>query len=286
MNASQHDPERILIFEPHPDDVAFQIGGSVAKWVSQGREVFVCTVTNGSSSTFNPAVTREQITETLMAEHVRALSRLGVDADHYIQWDYDDCCVDPGATHTDLRPRMMELIRRIRPVTVVTLDPTHNMMDENPDHRATALCAFESAALAATHTLYPGQLSQDVQPHFVSRVLFYMSEFPTVFVNIEGAPLDAKLAAGLEYASQLELLATDARRRLAGLGAHLPLFDMPPGDIWRMMCRQIAEDMAAECVAWDPARDIQFAEGLRMQYLGIVDKIKDFLDIPESLRLD
>jgi len=53
-----------------------------------------------------------------------------------------------------------------------------------------------------------------------------------------------------------------------------------------MMCRQIAEDMAAECVAWDPARDIQFAEGLRMQYLGIVDKIKDFLDIPESLRLD
>lgn len=284
--AAAQEPERILIFEPHPDDVAFQLGGSVAKWIAQGREIFVCTVTTGNSSTFDPGVGREQIAQTMAAEHARALRRLGVDREHAIQWDYDDLDLDPGATHTQLRPRMIELIRKIRPVTVVTLDPTHNMLEENPDHRATALCAFESAALAAHHTLYPEQFRDGSQPHFVSRVLFYMTEFPTVFVDIAGDPIAAKTEAALEYASQLELLITDARRRLDGLGARLPLFDMPPPDIWRLMCRQIAEDTAAECISWNPEREIHLAEAFRLQYLGVIDKIKDFLDIPETLRFD
>ena len=61
--------ERILIFEPHPDDVAFQIAGSAFKWKAEGREIMICTVTTGNNSTFDMNVTHvgEKNTEKAFA---------------------------------------------------------------------------------------------------------------------------------------------------------------------------------------------------------------------------
>ncbi len=42
---------RILCISAHPDDNEFVIGGSVARWIREGREVIFCLVTDGSAGT-------------------------------------------------------------------------------------------------------------------------------------------------------------------------------------------------------------------------------------------
>ena len=38
---------KILIIAPHPDDEILGVGGTIAKYVSMGHEVYVCIVTKG-----------------------------------------------------------------------------------------------------------------------------------------------------------------------------------------------------------------------------------------------
>src|SRR5207302_6516701 len=42
---------RILCISAHPDDNEFTIGGSVARWAREGRDVVFCLVTTGGSGT-------------------------------------------------------------------------------------------------------------------------------------------------------------------------------------------------------------------------------------------
>ena len=37
---------RVLAFGAHPDDVEFQIGGTLAKYARRGDEVYIATATN------------------------------------------------------------------------------------------------------------------------------------------------------------------------------------------------------------------------------------------------
>ena len=42
------DVRRILVVVAHPDDAEFGCGGSVARWVAEGREVSYCILTSGN----------------------------------------------------------------------------------------------------------------------------------------------------------------------------------------------------------------------------------------------
>ncbi|MEM2914808.1 MAG: PIG-L family deacetylase, partial [Candidatus Bathyarchaeia archaeon] len=39
--------KKVLIFAPHPDDETFGCGGTIAKRVSEGYEVFIIVMTDG-----------------------------------------------------------------------------------------------------------------------------------------------------------------------------------------------------------------------------------------------
>lgn len=286
MATGKKPNEKILVFEPHPDDVAFQISGSVRKWINEGGEVAICTVTTGNNSTFDPGVSSEQIEEIMLREHREAMKLLGVDDDHYVQWHYNDLGIDPGLDRPKLLSDMVKLIRKFKPVTVVTMDPKNITNEENPDHRAVAMTGFEAAALAAAPNFLPEQFAEPgVEQHFVSRALFYMSPEPDTFIDISDEPFDTKIKLGFVYDSQLELLTTEAKQRLSGMGVELELFDMPKDQLWPMVCRQMAEAAAEEARRMYPHREkIELAEAFRMQYIGVVEKIRDFL--PDRLKFD
>ncbi len=270
--------ERILVFEPHPDDVAFQISGSVLKWVSEGREVMICTVTNGNNSTFDPDVTQEMIEETMRGEHMKAVELLGLDRAHVIMLGYDDLGMDPGRDRLALLGDMIRIIRRFRPNTVVTMDPKNAENEENPDHRLVALTGFEAAAMAA----YPNVCREhfedpDTGQHFVSRVLFYMSPEPDTFIEISGF-IDKKIQLGLIYESQLDLMLGEGRRRIAGLGVQFPAFEIPKEIIWPQICNAMAAETAQQCRAAYPEReDARLMESFRVQYLGILHKVRGMI---------
>ena len=284
-NEEKRATEKILVFEPHPDDVAFQIAGSVRKWILEGREVMICTVTTGNNSTFEMSVSADRIKEVMMREHAVAMKILGIDGKHLVQWGYDDLGLDPGRDRDALLRDMIKLIRTFRPMTVVTMDPRNMLNEENPDHRAVAMTGFEAAAHAAVPNLYREQYGQaGVEQHFVSRVLLYMSPEPDTFVDIAGEPIETRIKLGFTYDSQLDLLITEANRRLEGMGVDFPLFKMPKEHLWPMVCEQIAEGFAQDCRKMYPERkDIKLAEAFRLQYLGVVEKVRNFL--PKELQM-
>jgi N-acetylglucosamine malate deacetylase 1 len=276
---SEANKERILIFEPHPDDIAFQIGGSVFKWLAEGKEIMVCTVTKGNNSTFDMNVTSEQIEKIMQREHHQAIKLTGIDPCRIVQWNYNDLGLDPGCDRLPLLADMIKLIRIFKPTTVVTMDPRNQFDEENPDHRLVALTGFEAAAMAAYPNVFREQFSeQGVHQHFVSRIFFYMSPAPDMFVDIAETPLGKKIELGALYDSQLDLMIGEAKQRLAGMGITFPMFDLPKEILWPEMCKTIASETAAVHDAIFPNKPkLQYAEAFRVQYLGIVHKIKGML---------
>ncbi len=276
--------ERILIFEPHPDDVAFQIAGSVFKWKAEGREIMICTVTTGNSSTFDMNVTSNEIKEIMAKEHRKAMEFLGLDDEHLVQWDYNDLGLDPGRDRIQLLQDMVRLIRKYKPVTVITIDPKNRDNEENGDHRLVAMTGFEAAAIAAYPNVFHEQFSEyGVDQHFVARVLFYMTPEPDTFVDIEGVPLEKKIELGLIYVSQLDLMQTEGIKRLEPLQVDFPALKLPKEKIWPTFCKEIAKDAAEKCIKFNPKRkNIQYAEVFRLKYLGVVDKLRDML--PKSVQ--
>ena len=288
--------EKILIFEPHPDDVAFQIAGSVAKWLTEGKEVMVCTITKGNNSTFDMNISSEEIEKVMASEHSKAIQMLGLDEEHAIRWQYDDLGLDPGRDRLPLLQDMISLIRKFKPATVVTMDPKNAENEENPDHKLVAITALEASAMAAypnvfreqfderginPHFLFASGLRSEARcsrPHFVGRMFYYMSPESDIFIDISGEPLAKKIELGLIYSSQLDLMMTEAKERLKTLGATFPLFDIPKEDLWPLMCTEIASSTASECLRKYPEKTgIIHAESFRLQYLGVVDKIRTFL---------
>jgi LmbE family N-acetylglucosaminyl deacetylase len=271
--------EKILIFEPHPDDVAFQIAGSVVKWLAEGREVMVCTVTRGNNSTFDMNVSSEEIEKVMEIEHSKAVQFLGLDEYHAVRWKYDDLGLDPGRDRLVLLEDMIRLIRKFKPATVVTMDPKNTENEENPDHKLVAITALEASAMAAYPNAFREHFDEHaIGQHFVGRMLYYMSPESDVFIDISGEPLAKKIELGLIYSSQLDLMMTEAKERLKTLGTTFPLFEIPGEDLWPLICTDIASSTAAECQRKYPDKSgITHAESFRLQYLGIVDKIRGFL---------
>jgi N-acetylglucosamine malate deacetylase 1 len=271
--------ERILILEPHPDDVAFQVSGSVVKWLGEGKEVMICTVTKGDNSTFDMSVESKEIEIIMSVEHSRAMELLGLDAKHSIRWQYDDLGLDPGRHRLPLLRDMISLIRKFKPATVVTMDPKNCDNEENPDHKLVAATGFEAAAMAAYPNVFREQFDEaGIDQHFVGRMLYYMSPEPDLFIDISGRPLEKKIELGFIYSSQLDLMMHEAKERLKTLGTDFPLFDLSKEQLWPIMCTGIAANTASEFNRKNPDKPaIEHAEAFRLQYLGIVDKIKDML---------
>ena len=44
---------KVLIIAPHPDDEIIGVGGTIAKRVKDGHEVYVCVVTKGTEPLFD-----------------------------------------------------------------------------------------------------------------------------------------------------------------------------------------------------------------------------------------
>jgi len=278
--------EKILIFEPHPDDVAYNLMGSVVKWLSEEKDIYICTITKGNNSTFKKEVNMDEIEEIMKNEHEEVHEILGLGENKTIQWDYDDLGLDPGTDRKELVERMIGIIREIKPTTVVTMDPKNIQNEENPDHRIVAMTGFEAAAMSAYPNVFRQQIEEDPKKdqHFVSRVLFYMTPEPNVFVDISGEPLRKKKEIGTIYKSQLDLMISEIDARLRNMGLDPEIMNMGKEEIWGTICESMAEETAGFANEFydqhpDLAPKIRMthAESFRLYFLGAVEKLRDYL---------
>jgi len=122
---------RVLAFGAHPDDVEFQIGGTLAKYAARKDEIFIAVATNGNIGSFR--MSKEEIAKVRRAEAQKAADLLGA---HLIFMDFDDeFLMDTVQT----RLKFIDAVRVARPDVMFSHEPYN---DYNPDHDMVGYLAF------------------------------------------------------------------------------------------------------------------------------------------------
>jgi LmbE family N-acetylglucosaminyl deacetylase len=193
---------RILCISAHPDDNEFVIGGSVARWAREGRDVAFCLVTTGGAGVNEHTPSNEGLIPIREREQRAAAKILGVK--ELILLGYADGTLEPTL---GMRRDLTRVIRRFRPDVVVTGDPTvryyaHEYLN-HPDHRAVGSAALDAVFPSSeTSAIFPELLAEGLPPHKVKQVFISGSLEPDVFVDI-ARTLAAKCRALKAHRSQV-----------------------------------------------------------------------------------
>ena len=167
---------KLMAVLAHPDDESLGFGGTLAKYASEGTEVFVVTATRGDGGRFRGhppgdaqhpgASALGQIRE---GELRAAADALGVREVSLL--DYGDQQLD-RAQPREAIGRIVREVRRVRPDVVITFGPDGAY--GHPDH--IAISQFTTAAMlaAADPAFAPGGTAAESQPHSVSK-LYYIA---------------------------------------------------------------------------------------------------------------
>jgi LmbE family N-acetylglucosaminyl deacetylase len=193
---------KILCIAAHPDDHEFIIGGSVARWAREGREVVFCLVTDGGAGTNEHTPSAAGLVPLRERETREAARILGVKDVVFL--GYPDGVLEPTL---GLRRDLTRTIRRHRPDVVVCGDPTARWYGSeylnHPDHRAAASATLDAVFPSAeTRAIFPELLEEGLEPHKVKEVLIAGTAEPDTWVDI-GDTLGTKCAALRAHASQV-----------------------------------------------------------------------------------
>jgi LmbE family N-acetylglucosaminyl deacetylase len=164
---------RLMAVLAHPDDESLGFGGTLAKYASEGVDVFLLTATRGESGRYRgtPAGDREHpgrsaLAKIREAELRAAAAALGVRSVSLL--DYQDGHLD-GANPREAIGQIAWELRRVRPDVVVTFGPDGGY--GHPDH--IAISQFTTAAIVIAADA--GFTRNDVaaqKPHSVSKLYY------------------------------------------------------------------------------------------------------------------
>ena len=195
-------PTSALAVYGHPDDPEISAGGTLARWARAGATVWALICTKGEKGSQDPNTDPAALAATRVAETEKAATVLGL-AGHY-HLDYGD-----GELRDDreLRSRIVELVRRLKPQVVVCPDPTAVFFGDryfnHSDHRVTGWATLDAVAPAAGNPHYfPEQLAAGLPVHNVSAVYLSGTLEPNCWVDI-GDDIETKIDALFCHESQL-----------------------------------------------------------------------------------
>ncbi len=178
---------RALVISPHPDDETIGAGGTIARHIAEGDEVYLCIVTQGYSPPWS-----EDIVE-IARRQVEAVQKVfGIKRVFFLGFPTVKLNTVPNRELTDALKRVVD---EVKPEVVYTSSAN----DVNQDHRI----VFD-ATLVATRPL-PGSPVRRLLCYEVSPTTrFGNTPFvPNVFVEIEPF-LDKKLEAMKCYKTELQ----------------------------------------------------------------------------------
>ena len=199
MRTDARVPRTVLAVYAHPDDPEVACGGSLAQWVDRGAEAHVLIVNRGDKGSSSPDVDPDELAAERGGRGGRGRERCS-------GWPTFALLGRPdGESENDLelRGHLVEVVRRLRPDTVVCPDPTALFFGagyvNHRDHRVCGAAVLDAVAPAAASPLY----FPDAGPaHQVEQVYLSGTLQPDIAVDI-GAVLDRKTAALACHRSQL-----------------------------------------------------------------------------------
>ncbi|MBK9940022.1 MAG: PIG-L family deacetylase [Kouleothrix sp.] len=195
-------PQRVLAVMAHPDDIEFMAGGLVARWARAGAELHYCLLTDGNSGSRDPNLTPAALAELRRAEQRAAGAIFGVAGYTFLGHPDGRLVADIG-----LRLEIARTIRRVRPDTVLTCDPRFTYSPNyinHPDHRAAAEATLAAIMpIANTRLAALELLDEGLEPHDVATVYLAIPDRATLWVPLEPADFDTKIAAMQAHVSQI-----------------------------------------------------------------------------------
>jgi len=191
--------KRILAIFAHPDDEAFGVGGTLARYAAQGYEIELVSATRGEAGEISDSklATPETLGTVRERELLCAAQVLGIRKVHFL--DFCDSGMDGAdlnhnpvsfvnADPAQVQIKLIEIIRGFKPHAVITFEPNGGY--GHPDHIAIHHHTVNAFHAAASLTMLPGA----GEPHQTER-LFYTGIPRSFFVKLR---------------EQIELLGLDA----------------------------------------------------------------------------
>jgi LmbE family N-acetylglucosaminyl deacetylase len=187
----------------HPDDAEISAGGTLARWVSEGRQVHLLVLTNGDRGSDDPARDRVELARTRLAETEDAARLLGLASTTVLSTHDGELENTP-----EIRAEIARVVRRIRPSTVLTCDPTAwffgNRYFNHSDHRMAGAVTLDAVFPGAGNPhFFTELLAEGLEAWNVPEVWMGWSLEPNHYQDITGF-MDIKLKALFEHRSQLE----------------------------------------------------------------------------------
>ncbi|MEE8471980.1 MAG: PIG-L deacetylase family protein [Dehalococcoidia bacterium] len=187
----------VLVITAHPDDAEIGAGGTLARWVAEGRELNYVVCTNGDKGSGDFDMVPERLAQVRRQEQLAAAAALGVKEVVFL--DYPDGSLEDTP---EFRGRLVRAIRRFRPHTVVSTDPYRKYIWHR-DHRITGRVVLDAIfPYARDHLSYPELMKEGLLPHKVKEVYLWAAEEPNTFIDINDT-LATKLAALACHVSQV-----------------------------------------------------------------------------------
>ena len=187
----------VIVVMPHPDDVESRMGGTVARWTREGKEVIYVVCTNGDKGTNDPNIKPEELARVREQEQLAAAEILGVREVIFLR--HPDQSLEDTP---EFRKEIVRLIRMYRPETVVTVD-SYGRYRDHRDHRIAMRVTLDAVfPYASTTHAYPDLLEQGLQPHRVKEVLICGTLDPNYYIDITDT-IDVKIAALRCHKSQV-----------------------------------------------------------------------------------
>jgi LmbE family N-acetylglucosaminyl deacetylase len=139
----------ILAVGAHPDDLEWQCGGTLAKYVKARHKVYMCHAANGDKGHFT--IHSEELSRLRREEARAAAAIIGAES---LTLDYPDASILPSQEAQD---RFVDLVRQTRPDVIITHSPDDYMSDHVNVSKLVCDASFYAAA--------PHYKTQVKEPH-------------------------------------------------------------------------------------------------------------------------
>lgn len=217
----------VLVVTPHADDPALFCGGTLALLARAGANLVYLRITNDDTDsaglTLNDTIRRNS------AELAAAADILGIGRTLDFGYPSDRMSDVP---ETELRERLIRVVRDVRPYAVITFDPYSAFGEDNQDHIRTAQAMDETFWTSMFDKHHPEHFDDGLAPHAVVERWYFGRRLLDVThaVDISEA-VNAKCDAAAEHLTmmghmvhQLSLMASTEGLDLPALS---PLLDNP-----------------------------------------------------------
>ncbi len=197
------DSKQVLVVLAHPDDPEFFCGATLAQWARAGKEIHYLLLTCGEKGSDDPEMTPEALCVDRQAEQRAAADVIGAGEIVFLHHH------DGELSNTyDLRREIVREIRRFRPHTIVSCDPTAvirmNSAINHPDHRAAGAATLDAIFPAAGNRMYfPELLQEGLEPWSPKEVWLALSNEPNQWVLVNDT-VATKIAAICKHQSQVK----------------------------------------------------------------------------------